>query len=244
MSKPSIFVDESGTPDPNNKNYVSGHPIFLFGFVYCKDPNPLKFQLKRLLSKLHKKNRYPDKLHEIKFQPLKAIKKLGYSNHEIETKWKPHFDFIRVKTSNIVADYSDGIFCGLVDKRDIKESTWTGERLGNYLFRRTLINNMLSILDLDTQPQIIYDKGRLNSSKGLDFNGYIKGETSFSNFGMFDNREMVKNISDVDSVKIPQIWAADNVAGAFKIDETYNNDFFIKILRKKFIGTGIFRLWE
>lgn len=240
----TIYVDESGNAGLRKKTHNSKHPFFIIGFAYTPNPYQLKIKMKRLLKRLHKRKKYPYNLKEIKFYPTNSLKKLGYSDDEINSKWKPHFNYVRLKTSEIINNNVNGVFAGILDKRTIGRKTWTNERIGNYLFNQSLFYNVLPNLGLSIGPSIIFDKGRLSPQRTKAFNQYMLQTDSYlTNIGVKRYGGYVVNFKDVDSLQEPGIWIADHVAGSFHFSLKHNNNKFYNLLKPKFIGMGHLRLW-
>ena len=239
----TIFVDESGNSGLCSQAHNSRYPYFIFGFIYCKDPTNLKIELKRLLKKLHKTGKYAPKLKELKFHPHSSLEKLGYSKIEIEHNWKPYFNEVRTRACHIINEYSDGIFAGVLDKRTITRRTWKSETIGNFLFNKSLILNILYSIDFKN-TEVLYDKGRLSESTAKFFNDYMTGSISYMQF-LGHEKFIGKIISfkDIDSRDNSGIWASDFVAGSFRHKFQHGNGTFLAYLRPKFIGSGSLKLW-
>lgn len=244
MYKETIFVDESGNAEIRNLQFIANYPFFIFGFTFCHDPLKLKSELNRLLRDLHLQNKYAPKLHELKFYPYNALKKLGYTEIEIKRDWEPHFDFVRKQAVSIVAQHSDGVFGGILDKRTITRTTWTSETIGNYLFNRSLYQNILPNLTVVNTPEILYDRGRLSQDKTHSFDRYMLGTDSFLSWnGTKRYKGNVISFKDADSKHNAGIWASDLVAGSFRHAYMNIDTSFLTTLQPKFIGTGSYRLW-
>lgn len=53
----------------------------------------------------------------------------------------------------------------------------------------------------------------------------------------------VTAFKDVDSLSDPGIWAADFVAGSFRHEHLSGDQIYVDMLRHKFIGSGVRKLW-
>ena len=244
MAKETIFVDESGNAEIKNKQYITNYPYFIFGFTFCNDPITLKTELYNLLTKVHRQKKYAPLLNELKFYPYNALKKLGYSEIEIKRDWEPHFDYVRSEAVDIITRRADGIFAGILDKRTIWKSTWTSERIGNYLFNKSLFENMLPKLNFVSPPEILYDKGRISKVQTLDFNRYMLGTDSYLSWnGTKKYNGNIISFKDADSKHNSGIWASDLVAGSFRHAYMKIDNSFLNTLKPKFIGDGSYRMW-
>jgi len=63
----------------------------------------------------------------------------------------------------------DHIFVDESGESTIIRSTWNSERIGNYIFRRTLSDHILGSV---SNPIIYFDKGRLDLVKEQEFRRY------------------------------------------------------------------------
>lgn len=242
MRSNAIFIDESGDPGLKSERHKFEHPFFIVGFCYCSSPRIANRKLRKLLTKLHKKEIYPSKLHELKFHPSPALRKLGYDEQEIKNNWEKKYDYVRREIANVILKHADGIFAGVLDKRSIYKKTWTSERIGNYLFKRSLYDNILPKLNLSPHPSIIYDRGRLSATKTKSFNQYVSYRYAPSNIDLRPSDRSI-DAKDADSLKMPGIWLGDFVAGSFHLKFQHDNSIYYDLLKPKFIGSGSLRLW-
>lgn len=241
----TIFVDESGNPGLSAEAHNTKFPFFVMGFTFCNDPNPLKTELHNLLAQLKSDGKYHALLSELKFYPKGALKKIGCSDDEIESDWKPHFNYVREKTNQIILKYADGVFGGILDKRSVIEKTWTSVTIGNFLFNRSLFENILPNIEYANTPDVIYDRGRLNPTRTRAFNQYMYDAESYLKYAglsTYDGR--IGSFKDVDSTKNSGIWASDFVAGSFRHALQHKDKVFVNLLKPKFIGTGYRYLWK
>ncbi|MFY9299643.1 MAG: DUF3800 domain-containing protein [Candidatus Nitrosotenuis sp.] len=244
MIHDTIYVDESGNAGLTKKDHIGDHPYFIVGFAYVSNPYRLKIKMKRLIKRLHQRNKYAPELKEIKFNPTNSLKRFGYSDDEINAKWKPHYNFVRLKTSEIISNNVEGVFAGILDKRTVVKQTWTTERIGNYLFNQSLFYILLPKLGLSVGPSIIFDKGRLSPDRTKAFNEYMLGTDSYlSNIGVKKYNGNIVNFKDINSLDEPGIWIADHVAGAFHFSLKHNDNTFYNLLKPKFVGSGCIKLW-
>lgn len=80
-SDEGIFVDESGDfgLTSRSKRFAT------IGFIYSKNPSNLRKKLRRLLKRLHMKNRYPRHLAELKFMlPYSELIQNDYSVEDLD----------------------------------------------------------------------------------------------------------------------------------------------------------------
>lgn len=181
---------------------------------------------------------------ELKFNPCRALEKQGCLHNEIQTKWEPYFDYVRKKANFLIANIADGVFVGIPDQHTISVRTWTPETLGNYLFNRSLYNDILPNSGSFNNCTVIYDRGRLNSKRTKNFNRYLRNTQSFRK--RFKIKRYAGNVTvfkDSDSLSEPGIWAADFVAGSFRQAYLYNDWTYANILKSKLIGSGKRMLW-
>jgi hypothetical protein len=238
----TFFVDESGNSGLNANHNIT-HPFLIMGFAYSTNPFQLKFRLTRLLKKLQTKQKWHPQLNELKFFPFASLKKMMVPEQEIRDCWAPYFDEVRTEVSQIVTEYTDGIFAGVLDKRTIFKTTWTPEKIGNYLFKKTLFDGIIPNIKV-TSPEILYDKGRIHSGAATLFNQYIHDSQNYYFFkGKNKHSGLIKKITDVDSLSNSGVWAADIVAGAFHKSAKHEDNTWTDIMKPKFIGNGFLKLW-
>lgn len=240
----TVYVDESGNAVLNKPEHIKKFPFFVIGFVVCQEPQLLRKKMRRLMIKLHKRRKYYRSIMELKFNPYSALKKQSCSKIEIRTRWEPHFDLVRKQANSLIANTVDGVFAGVLDKRTVGRNTWTSERIGNFLFSRSLYQNILpNVGDFDDLT-VIYDRGRLDPKRTQSFNRYMQN----TKFNLERNRTKryavnVTTFKDVNSLSDPGIWAADFVAGSFRHAYLTGDQTYVDILRHKFVGSGVRRLW-
>jgi len=243
MVKETIYVDESGNSGLRNNN-AQRFPFFVMGFCFFCDSSKFKIEMKRLLRKLHKKKQYHHSLRELKFNPYSALQKLGCSQTDIQTAWEPHFDAVRKKVNALIEQYTNGIFAGILDKRTIRGTFWTSEKIGNYLFSQSLFKNILPLVGFSSTPEVIYDRGRLDPKRTLTFNSYLLNTDSYlTNMGLKRYSGNVVRFRDEDSEKNSGIWGADFIAGSFRHAHFHNDPTYLNILRPKLLGSGSMNLW-
>ena len=235
---PTIYVDESGDAGTKSLIHNKKYPYFIMGFCYYKNPVMLNRKMHKILLKHHKNGIYPDKLHEIKFYPTPALRKLGYTKDEIRTLWELHYPKIRDSMIQVILDYSDGIFAGIIDKNAINPYQQTTAQLGNSIFQRSLFEHITPSLPDNQNLTIIHDRGRLNPRKTKEFNQSILYNDSIISQGVVLPRNGIQSVQDVDSLKAPGIWTSDFIAGAFHLWKQGGNDQYVNLLRPKFIGKG------
>lgn len=243
MPRETIFVDESGNAGLK-KSHSTKYPFFIMGFTFCNDPQKLKVELGRAIRKLHRRSKYAPKLKELKFYPKPALEKLGYTKDEISRYWEPHFPEIRHTVTSLITQHCDGVFAGVLDKRTIWKSTWTPERIGNYLFNKSVYQYILPNLVFANPPDILHDRGRISGATTQSFHQYMLGTDSWLSYsgGKRYSGNIVK-IKEVDSIFNSGIWASDFVAGSFRHSFLYGDSTYVSMLKPKFIGNGFLKLW-
>ena len=238
-----VYVDESGDPglDPTR---LQKRPYFVFGYVYVRDPADLNKRLKRLLKRLHLRDRYPPKLRELKFYiPHEWLTRHGYTNEQY-TAYAAGMSDIRKQVLGILAAHTDGVFAAVVDKRGAYD-TWTPKWLGNYTFAQTLFHGVMRAIKADDQPTIIYDKGRLSQSGESSFESYLLYQQIDFAFKYNIPRLLVPKLPhSASSIYHPGIWAADYVAGAFYHKHQANDARYANILRPVWFGKGEWVYWN
>ena len=239
-----IFVDESGDIGLSSASQIAKKPYFTFGFVYCKDPQQLRKRLKRLLKRMHVKGRYPILLSELKFYlPYSDLIQQGYSIKDLDA-YNAHMPSIRTKALGLVTRYSDGVFSAVVDKRKALP-TWTEERLGNYVFATSLVEDVVNPLSPPNPPATLYDKGRLSPSKSIKFASYVLEKDSYFQFkGWKRYRGSLSAPIDIPSNTEAGIWAADLVAGAFYHKHSNNDWTYANMLATSLIGGKERLFWK
>ncbi len=238
-----IYVDESGDPglDPS---HLKKRPYFVFGYVYMRDPADLDKRFKRLLKRLHRKDRYPPKLMELKFYiPYEWMIKHGYTDAQFAAYTAGMHD-IREQVLGILAAHADGVFAAVVDKRTAYNG-WTPERLGNYTFAQSLLLGVMREIRADSPPAIIYDKGRLSPSSEASFDSYLL----YKQIDFAYKRHMPRLLApqhshSVSSIYHPGIWAADCVAGAFYHKYQAGDASYVDMLRPAWFGAGERLYWK
>ena len=231
-----IYVDESGTPGTKAISHNHRHPYFILGFCYCKNYRRMTKKLHKLLQNLQRDDVYPTELKEIKFNPTSSLAKVGYSPEQIRDKWEPHYATIRAHTAKIIADNADGVFAGIVNKKEISNPV-NSEELGNFVFMESLYKHVLPAIESAVTLSVIYDRGRLNPSRAKKFNenSLISHPNRTTNSNFYAN---ISKFEDVDSLRSAGIWAGDFVAGAFHWKIKHKDSVFADLLSPRFIGNG------
>jgi hypothetical protein len=241
----AIFVDEAGDPGLSNAA-VSNRPYYVFGFVYCEDPKPLRKHLHRLLKKMHLQNRYPPHLSELKFYiPMTELIQQGYTIDQLN-KFNSFMPAIRTRAIGIICEYSDGVFAAVIDKKKALMSPrpWTPENLGNFVFAQTLIVNVLNVVSPPNPPIIYFDKGRLSPARASDFGKYVVNKDSYFEFrGLKRYRGSLSAPLDVASISEPGIWAADLISGAYYHKHSNKEWAYANICEAAKIGAGERLYW-
>jgi len=240
-----VYVDESSdcglSIASRNKR-----PYFSFGYVYCRDPATLRKRLQRQLRRQHRRNRYPPQFREIKFYlPTTKLKTdWGYSNREIR-RYKKYLPQFRRKVIEIILNSSCGIYSAILKKDTIRKTTWTSERLGNYIFAQTLFLSILNTLKTGKPPTIIFDEGRLSVLRTTDFKAYLsKKESYFDYVGIKKYQGSIGTPIDMSSISEPGLWAADIVAGSFYHKYNSHDRTYADLLKPSYIGVGERRFWS
>ena len=166
-----------------------------------------------------------------------SLKKLGYSLDEITSRWASHYSSIRDEVLRIMLNHSDGIFAGIQDKRRLNRHTWTSERLGNHVFKESLLQYILPSLDCSMDPSIIYDRGGIDSRRTNIFNQEMI-QSSIRNVRDMHDSHHIGILHDVDLLSTLGIWASDFVAGAFHLALKHENSKYRDALKPKFIEHG------
>jgi len=213
-----IFVDESGDHSLSDKS-IQKCKYFVLGFVYCRSPNRLRKHLRRLLKRLHKKNKYPPKLDDLKFYlpTQKLFKKYDYSNEEV-ARYQSFMNKNRIKMIKILNRNCNGIYAAICDKALAgRDKFKNGEELGNWLFANTLTKNIIPYLRCRHTPSVIYDKGRLSASRCAAFHIYLFDIENYLRMtGINYDSVKLGQAQDCSSYTEPGIWASDIVAGAYR----------------------------
>ena len=238
-----VYVDESGDPGLDTL-HLQKRPYFVFGYVYVRDPTELNKRLKRLLKRLHLKDRYPPKLMELKFYvPYEWMIKQGYTKTEY-AEYAASMPDIRKQTLELLAAHTDGVFAAVVDKR-AAYAGWTPERLGNYAFAQTLLFGVMRTIKVDDQPTVIYDKGRLSQSSEASFDSYLLyKQVDFAYKHNMPRLFAPKHPHSVSSIYHPGIWAADYVAGAFYHKHQADDARYADMLMPVWLGNGEQLYWK
>jgi hypothetical protein len=220
----------------------------VYAFIHCNNPSALRETLSDCLIRLHKTNKYPFHLKELKFNlPTTNLLRKGSALNDLQI-YHSHSTSIRNDICNLITKYSDGIFASVVDKTTIKKPTWTPEELGNFVFAQTLHTNILNAPGLPTALSVIYDSGRLAKSKVGSFHSYIfKKDNYYKNMGFRTNdKNYLLDVRDMSSGIEPCLWAADFVAGAFYHKYAHNNPLCADVIMGscKLIGDGLRLFWK
>lgn len=238
-----VYVDESGDPglDPL---HLQKRPYFVFGYVYMRDPTDLNKRFKRLLKRLHRKDRYPPKLMELKFYvPHGWMIRQGYTKTQY-AEYAAGMPDIRKQALGLLAAHTDGVFAAVVDKR-AAYSGWTPERLGNYTFAQTLLYGVMRQIRADNQPTVVYDKGRLSQSSEASFDSYLLyKQIDFAYKHHMPHLLAPRYPHSVSSIYHPGIWAADYVAGAFYHKYQAGDAHYADMLRPVWLGNGEQLYWK
>ncbi len=239
-----IYADESSdcglSPASRQKR-----PYFSFGYVYCRHPQTLQKNLRRQLRRQHRRNRYPPQLREIKFfLPNTKLRDWGYSNKEISRyiKYLPQF---RRKAIQIIMNSSCGVYSAILKKDTITKTTWTSEKLGNFIFAQTLFLKILNTLKTPKPPTIIFDEGRLTVLKATRFKEYLSSKESYFEYvGIKKYKGSIATPIDMSSLSEPGLWAADIVAGAFYHKYRNRDRTYADLLTPSYIDVGENRFWN
>ena len=70
-------MDESGSVSLNKPEHVKKYPLFVLGFVFCKNPEQMRKGMARLLIRLCKRKRYHLKTVELKFNLYRTLEIQG-----------------------------------------------------------------------------------------------------------------------------------------------------------------------
>jgi hypothetical protein len=239
-----IFADESGNPGLNKRS-ITDSPFFVIGFVYCENPTKLRKNLKRLLIKVHRQKKYPPNLNELKFYlPDSDLIRKGCEIDQLE-KYKNNLPGIRNKCIEIICSETTGVFAAVLDKKSIEKPTWTPETIGNYIFAQTLTRDIMSEITPRYNPSILYDKGRLSSTKTEQFKKYLANKDSYlEEIGIREYSGKLPIPEERSSYAEPGIWAADIVAGAFQSKFAHGEPSSANSLATKYIGGGVRLYWR
>jgi hypothetical protein len=111
------------------------------------------------------------------------------------------------------------------------QTTWTPERLGNYVFADTLVRNVMNDISPSYLPSILYDKGRLSPAQTKNFEDYISNKDSyFEKIGIKSYKGQIPTPVEQSSHMEPGIWAADIVAGSFECKYKHNEPWYSDLL--------------
>jgi hypothetical protein len=229
-----IFVDESGNPDLSATSKRL-YPYYSIGFVYCKNPSQLRTDLKRMLKRIHERDRYPPDITELKFYlPMSELVRLGYEKGELD-EYLAKLPNVRQKSLEVICKNATKIFAAVLIKKKAL-GTWTSERIGNYLFAQTLVLDVMNNISPQYPPSILYDPGRLSPSQTDEFKQYLNGKDHyFERMGIKQYEGHLPNPQARASHIEPGIWAADLVAGAFNCKYTNNDSSYSELLKTKCI---------
>ena len=243
--KNTIYVDESGDLGLSYP-HVQRKPYFVFGYVYTSDSSKLEKSLRRLLKRLHDRNRYPSCLKELKFNlPRDRLISQGHTPDQLDREYEANMQYVRTRVLNVLVDHVDGVFAAIVNKRSVINQEWTPERLGNYVFAQTLLVNVMNKLRLTDLRNIVYDKGRLSQSRSAEFRLYLMRKDSYFNYkGWNKYSGSLPYPKEISSDSDPGIWAADYVAGAFNRKYSHGDSTYADILNPVKIGSGERIFWE
>ncbi len=238
-----VYVDESGDPGLH-PTHLQKKPYFVFGYAYVRDPTDLDKRLRRLLKRLHVRDRYPPKLKELKFYiPHEWLTNHGYTNEQYDA-YAARMPDIRKRVLRILAAHTDGVFAAVVDKRYARD-WWTPTWLGNHAFAQTAVLGVLRAIKVDEQPAIIYDQGRISQSDESVFESYLLyKQFDFAFTHNVRHLHIPKPPHSVPSTGHPGIWAADYVAGAFYHKYQADDARYADMLRPVWFGKGEWMYWN
>jgi hypothetical protein len=232
-----IFVDESGTPGLSTGSIASS-PYYTIGFVYCHEPAQLRTDLKRLLKREHRSDRYPAMLTELKFYlPRSDLMKKGYTSEQLN-KYEGYLPTMREKAIEIICKEAVGVFAAILDKSKA-HLFWTNERIGNYIFAQTLFLDIMNNISPRYPPAILYDRGRLSPMKNRKFKEYVANKDRyFETMDLKSYKGQIPTLQEQSSYAEPGIWAADLVAGSFECKYRHNEPYYADLLKTEYIATG------
>jgi hypothetical protein len=237
----SIFIEESGTAIlPNSKD-----DFFIVSFLYCIDPSLLRLMMRRCLTRLQIRGKYPYHLKELKFfLPLNYLKSNGYTQPQIDA-FKSFMPLVRIQTLHLIREHCSGIFISILDKNTKKEITWTSEELGNFVIGQSLINDVIPQLSLRLPPTLYFDQGRLAAKNMRRFYDYLTrkdGYFEYKNYKKYNGN--LSNFKEIDSLTEPCIWASDIIAGAFYNKYQNKDSRYSDILNAKLLRYGLRKYWN
>ena len=239
-----IFVDESGNASLSKASLKKSH-YFSLGFVYSRSPSTLSKHLKRLLKRLHDSKKYPRELNELKFflPSNELIKKYSYTSEKF-SKYVTYMPEVRKKSINIINTYATGTFSAICDKTLVDTTRFkSAEILGNWLFANTLCKHILPRIYYDIPPNISYDAGRLTAAASKEFKTYLHDKDAYlKSIGIRTDSNRFGDANPCSSYSEPGIWAADIVAGSYRLSYQESDDSYSSLFTKK-IQYGKYFYW-
>ncbi|MHC1688744.1 MAG: DUF3800 domain-containing protein [Methanothrix sp.] len=237
-----IFIDESGDPGLS-REAIECTQYYTVGFIYCREPSMLRTKLKRLLKKEHERKRYPLKLNELKFHlPKSDLIGNGYNIDELYS-YEKYLPAIREKALKLICENTVGVFAATLNKNKAF-SSWTSERIGNYIFAQTLLVDVINSIYPRYPPSILFDGGRLSPTKTSLFKDYLSDKDRYLvGAGLKSYVGHLPIPSNRNSVTEPGIWAADLVAGSFRHKYVSGDSHYADLLKAKYIGIGEKLYW-
>jgi hypothetical protein len=239
-----IFVDESGNPDLSADS-VARYPYYIVGYIYCNNPSQLRSDLKKLLIKAHKKKKYPAALSELKFYlPRSSLRRQGYTHEEIND-YAEHLPALRKDAIEIICTDTSGIFAAVLDKNSRNKTTWTSERIGNYVFAQTLFLDIMNHISPRYPPSVLYDRGRLSPAQTKEFKEYLSNKDRYlERMEIKSYKGQIPTLEEQSSHIEPGIWAADIVAGSFECKYQHADPCYADLLKVRYILGGERIYWR
>jgi len=215
----NVFVDESGDLGFSE----TATKYFIVGYVESGAPVKLRTELKRLLKRLHQKEKYSKSRNELKFSRMD--------------------DYCRKTVLEKIVECNVSLGVVVMEKkRVVSKLRKDPSRLYNWCVVHNIMLSLLPQISAGNKMQITFDKS-LPMWRIEEFNSYVTNKASYL---LFEKGTKLPpnciSLSHITSEKEFGLQAADAIAGAYFQKYEKQNDEYVKIIEPK---VGFFKqLWK
>jgi hypothetical protein len=205
-----VFVDESGDLGFSK----AATKYFIVAYIECETPQRLRTELKRLLKRLHQKEKYSKSRNELKFSRMD--------------------DYCRRSTLTKIAECDVSLGAVVLEKARVEAKLRKEPpKLYNWCVVHNIMLSLLQQIASGNKIQITFDKSlpmwRIN-----EFNSYAANKASYL---LYEKGSSLPSnsisLNHVASEKEFCLQAADAVAGAYFQRHEKHNDEYVKIIENK-----------
>ena len=214
-----VFVDESGDLGFSE----AATKYFIVAYVECEEPIRLRIELRRLLKRLHQKERYSKSRNELKFSRMD--------------------DYCRKSVLAKIVECDASIGAVVLEKARVKDELRKDPpALYNWFVVHHIMLSLIPQITAGNKIEITFDKS-LPMWRISQFNSYVANKASYLLYET--GNSLPPNcilLNHIASEKEFCLQAADAIAGAYFQEYEKQNDEYVKIIEHK---VGFFKyLWK